>query len=124
MLMLDIIRTVLRLGNATVAYPEVRPPAPATLVGLPLLDPRACRADGACVRACPASAITLEAGDNPAWRLDVGRCVFCGCCAAVCPQAAIVISSEFELATRYRDDLVVRHPLPLAAGVVKEGNDE
>lgn len=55
---------------------------------------------------CPTGAITLDEG--PVRRtvsVDYGRCTFCGECADASPEA-IQVTSEFDLATTRRQDLV------------------
>ncbi len=46
--------------------------------------------------------------EDGALRLDLGRCLFCTECTAACPEGAIASTSEYRLATRRREDLVVR----------------
>jgi Ni,Fe-hydrogenase III small subunit len=41
-------------------------------------------------------------------KLDLGRCLFCTDCQDACPEGAIGYTPEFRLATRGRDDLVLR----------------
>lgn len=119
--MFDILRTVLRLGRATEAYPARRPDIPITSIGLPVLNAGACTGAGDCVAACPAGSIRLtgEGSSGRIWGLDLASCVFCGLCARVCPEGAIVLTREFELAARSRQDLIERVAIS-AAGV---GND-
>src|SRR5204862_7730736 len=40
-------------------------------------------------------------------RLDLGRCLFCTDCIEACPEGAIHYTSEYRLATRTREDLVL-----------------
>ena len=46
-------------------------------------------------------------------QLDLGRCLFCTDCMTHCPQGAIQFTSEYRLATRRREDLIVRSKRPL-----------
>lgn len=48
-----------------------------------------CKSCGACISACPNSAISLDTG-NKAF-VDEGKCLTCGYCTPVCPQFAIRI---------------------------------
>jgi Ni,Fe-hydrogenase III small subunit len=41
-------------------------------------------------------------------RLDLGKCLFCVDCTEACPEGAIRYTTEYRLATRTRDDLVLR----------------
>jgi uncharacterized protein (DUF362 family)/Pyruvate/2-oxoacid:ferredoxin oxidoreductase delta subunit len=47
-----------------------------------------CTLCGACARACPAKAITLDKKDKVA-KVDDSLCIRCYCCHEVCPEAAI-----------------------------------
>ena len=42
--------------------------------------------------------------------LDTGRCLFCADCVEACPDDAIAFSSDFRLAERTRERLLVRSP--------------
>ncbi len=42
---------------------------------------------GQCVKACPAEALSIQAGHRPT--LDAGRCIECCCCHEICPARAI-----------------------------------
>jgi Ni,Fe-hydrogenase III small subunit/NAD-dependent dihydropyrimidine dehydrogenase PreA subunit len=80
--------------------------------GLPTLDPTKCP-DGcrSCADVCPTDAISE---DGPL-ALDLGRCLFCTECVNACPEGAIAFTGDYRLATRRREDLVVRgQALPLA----------
>jgi Ni,Fe-hydrogenase III small subunit len=41
-------------------------------------------------------------------RLDLGRCLFCTDCTEACPEGAIRYTPEYRLATRTREDLVLK----------------
>ena len=101
----------LRQGRRTIPFPaDVS--LPATFRGRPVLDPSRCE-DGcrACEERCPTDAIRLE----PALTLDLGRCLFCGECVAACPAGAIRSGSDYRMAARKREDLVVgQEPYRLA----------
>jgi Ni,Fe-hydrogenase III small subunit/NAD-dependent dihydropyrimidine dehydrogenase PreA subunit len=103
----------LRQGHRTIPFPEGKPSLPARFRGRPALDPRKCR-DGckACAEACPTDAIRAEGGLT----LDLGRCLFCNECIAACPTGAIRFTSDYRMAVRRREDLIVGEgPYPLAA---------
>ena len=57
--------------------------------------------------ACPAGALTVEAGDL---LVDLGRCTACGRCIEL-GEGAAAPSGEFLLATRDRRSLVKRVPI-------------
>ncbi len=119
--MIDVLLARLKQGHRTVAYPGAAAVLPERFRGAPALDPSLCE-DGcrACAEACPTDAITA-AGGGAALALDMGRCLFCTECTAACPKGAITLTSEYRLAARRRDDLVVRgEPVPAAARLGEE----
>src|SRR5258708_39824670 len=103
--MLDILLQRLKQGYRTSADPVARPVLPDRLRGMPALDaskcPQGCRE---CVEACPTGAVKASA---QGLQLDLGRCLFCTECMTACPEGAIAFGSEYQLAARSRDDLVV-----------------
>jgi Ni,Fe-hydrogenase III small subunit/formate hydrogenlyase subunit 6/NADH:ubiquinone oxidoreductase subunit I len=104
---LDLVRrlmTPLRSSTGTSNYPKEAPLLQFATRGWPLIDPYLCKADGACVEACPTGAIEWAAGSVSA--IDAGKCIFCGACAAACPNGAIWMSHRVELARPGRDDLI------------------
>jgi NADH-quinone oxidoreductase subunit I len=105
----------------TVYYPEEKVTLPPAYRGRPVLVMREdgtekCVACGLCEKICPASAISIVAGEKEnadrypvSYTLDMSRCVYCGYCEEVCPKEAIVMSSEYQgLAERDRSRL--RYP--------------
>jgi NADH-quinone oxidoreductase subunit I len=103
----------------TVYYPEERVTLPPAYRGRPVLVAREdgtekCVACGLCEKICPASAISITAGEREdserypvSYTLNMARCVYCGYCEEVCPKEAIVMSSEYEgLAERDRAGLL------------------
>lgn len=92
----------IRGGPRTRRYPDVTPVLAAAMRGFPEVDPDRCDADGACISACPTTAISLAPPDIT---IDAGRCVFCGACEAACPEGAITLGRRFELAARTREGL-------------------
>ena len=103
--MLKALYQRVRQGRRTFFYPERMPELPERFRGLPVIDaarcPEGCRD---CAEACPTSAIAIE---DRAPLLDLGRCLFCAECAAACPEKAVSYTSEFRLAARRREELVV-----------------
>ncbi len=103
--MLKLLRTRLRQGHRTIAYPDGPPPVlPERFRGRPEIRPERCAAGCRdCAEACPTGAISLQ--DGP--RVDLGRCLFCTECASACPEGALQYGRDHRLATRERADLVV-----------------
>src|SRR5258708_1873724 len=101
-----VLRELLQGSNpkrlATAPYPEAQETIPALVRGRPALTRALCNGDGACVRACPTTAIQADP-----WQIDLGKCLFCGACAEACPSQAITLTQECHLAARTREDLIV-----------------
>jgi Ni,Fe-hydrogenase III small subunit/Pyruvate/2-oxoacid:ferredoxin oxidoreductase delta subunit len=106
--MLNILLARLQQGHRTVRFPGEPPVLPDRFRGFPVVDETKCP-DGcrACVEACPTGALRDDGGGL---QLDLGRCLFCTDCAPACPEGAIVQSREYRLATRAREELLVRGP--------------
>ncbi len=101
--MFDLLKTRLRQGRRTSAFPRGPVRLPARFRGRPELDPGRCAPDcSACAVACPTQAIA----GNPL-RLDLGACLFCTLCQEACPEGAIVSTQDHRLAARTRADLIV-----------------
>lgn len=116
--MLKLIKEVLRVGEATLAYPfepiEVMP----GFRGKPLHDPIKCIACAACAIACPPNALSITTDLDQGlrtWSLFMGRCIYCGRCEEVCPTGAITLSPDFELAVMNKQDLYDQADYKLAA---------
>ncbi|MCC6669490.1 MAG: 4Fe-4S dicluster domain-containing protein [Planctomycetes bacterium] len=117
--MIPILRTRLRQGQRTIAFPAAPPALPELFRGMPVVDTARCP-DGcrACADACPTQAIAVGSGAEPRVAIDLGRCLFCTECTEACPEGAIRYGQEYALATRRREDLVATGaPLRLAAAL-------
>jgi len=103
--MLKILLARLRQGHRTMRYPQGPVPAmPDRFRGRPVIDAARCRAGcGACAEACSTGALALA----PKVSLDLGKCLFCTDCLAACPEKALTYSSDYRLAVRRREDLLV-----------------
>jgi Ni,Fe-hydrogenase III small subunit/NAD-dependent dihydropyrimidine dehydrogenase PreA subunit len=107
--MFTLLRARLHQGYRTAAYPVAPAKVPDRLRGRPTLDPTRCPADcRACADACPVDAITPGA----AFRLDLGRCLFCTECQRACPTEALRFTPDHRLATRQREHLVLTAQQP------------
>jgi NADH-quinone oxidoreductase subunit I len=105
--------------DVTRRYPEQKMEVKPVLHGVPVLvmredgSPR-CVACGLCEFVCPPRAIDIAPGetDRPIERaprefvIDMLRCIECSYCEEVCPEEAIVMSSDYEVVGRRREDFV------------------
>src|SRR5437762_13787185 len=103
--MFKVILARLRQGHRTMRYPDApAPEMPERFRGRPVFDAAKCRNGcSACADVCPTDAIRI----NGKPRLDLGRCLFCTDCLDSCPTGAVKYSSDYRLAVRKRDDLVI-----------------
>jgi Ni,Fe-hydrogenase III small subunit/NAD-dependent dihydropyrimidine dehydrogenase PreA subunit len=87
------------------AYPDGPPPAlPERFRGHPVITAAKCENGcSRCADACPTGAIRLE----PSLGVDLGKCLFCAECVSACPTGALGFGSDYRLAARRREDLVV-----------------
>jgi Ni,Fe-hydrogenase III small subunit/Pyruvate/2-oxoacid:ferredoxin oxidoreductase delta subunit len=103
--MLKALRARRRQGHHTVAFPPDPSALPDRFRGRPEIDssrcPTGCRE---CVDACPTGAVLSAEGTL---RLDLGRCLFCTECVEACPEGGVRYTTDYRLATRRREDLVV-----------------
>ena len=100
----SLILTRFRQGKRTSPFPETEALLPERFRGLPVLDQARCESGcTSCVDACPTDAITSDGG----LQIDLGRCLFCPECANACPEGAIRFSTQYQLASSNRNDLVL-----------------
>ncbi len=103
--MIKEIMARIQQGRRTVAFPKGEPVLPDRLHGRPSIYQSKCRKDcRQCEEVCPTEAIFHD-GDRI--RIDMGRCLFCNQCARICPTQAIVLTREYRLAARKRDELII-----------------
>lgn len=105
--------------DVTRRYPEQKMEVKPSLHGVPVLvmredgSPR-CVACGLCEFVCPPRAIDIEPGETDRvierapkeFVIDMLRCIECSYCEEVCPEEAIVMSSDYEVVGRRREDFV------------------
>ncbi len=104
--MLRLLLARLQQGHRTIAFPAAEPTLPDRFRGAPTIDPTKCP-DGCdkCIAACPTDALAVDA---KGLKLDMGKCLFCIECTSACPTGAVAFGPGYSLATRAREDLVVR----------------
>jgi Ni,Fe-hydrogenase III small subunit/ferredoxin len=103
--MLEVLHARLKQGHRTIRYPAQEPALPDRFRGLPVIEAAKCPQDCRdCADACPTSAIAIDGANL---KLDLGRCLFCTDCTDACPEGAIRHSTDYRLAVRSRDDLVL-----------------
>jgi NADH-quinone oxidoreductase subunit I len=105
----------------TIEYPDVRKPMAARYRGAHrlLLRPDGkvkCVACMCCPTICPASCITIIAGEDPddpaekfpvEFDIDMLRCIYCGFCVEACPKDAIRMDTRiYEINAYTRQDMV------------------
>jgi len=117
--MFDVLGVRWQQKKRTIAYPKSEPVLPDRFRGRPTIDRSLCSsACRICLDGCPTDAIRR---DSNGIVLDMGRCLFCGECARKCPSQAIGNTTDYRLATRTREDLVLKNgEAMLAAALDKE----
>ena len=105
--------------TVTVEYPEEKIELGPEFRGRPVLvaenGTERCVACGLCARACPPLAISMQAAETEdqkerypeRFEIDMLRCIYCGYCEEVCPEEAIVMSPEYDMNFRAREDAVM-----------------
>jgi Ni,Fe-hydrogenase III small subunit len=102
---LEFLRTRLRQGTRTIAFPPEDGALPERFRGRPTLDAGKCT-DGCreCVARVPSS--VLRASRSGAIEVDVGASLFSPDESAACPLGALTYSSDYRVASTSREGLV------------------
>lgn len=103
----------------TMMYPEEKWNPPSIFRGRPVLvqdnGKERCVACGLCARACPPLAISMQASENSDdpkerfpdfFEINMLRCIYCGFCEEVCPEEAIVMSKDYDITFKSREEAV------------------
>jgi len=89
-------------------YPAVKVEVPEGYRGRPIFYPEKCISCGLCERDCPAKAIELiEVSGKRMPHFYLDRCIFCYQCAESCPRDAIKLSTNFEMSTTEKEEMLV-----------------
>jgi Ni,Fe-hydrogenase III small subunit/Pyruvate/2-oxoacid:ferredoxin oxidoreductase delta subunit len=103
--MIKALMARLRQGYKTVDFPNQLPNISDRFAGLPKVDGAKCEPNcRMCVSVCPTEAITRL---NTGIGLDLGRCIFCLNCQKVCRKQAIAFTTDYRLAARKKEDLLI-----------------
>ncbi len=89
-------------------YPAVKVEVPEGYRGRHVFYPEKCISCGLCERDCPAKAIELiEVSGKRMPHFYLDRCVFCYQCVESCPRDAIKLSTNFEMSTTEKEEMLV-----------------
>ena len=94
---------------ATTRYPFVKAEMPKDFRGKLQFTPERCIGCKACMRDCPAGAITIRKVGEKKFEaeIDLAKCISCAQCVYSCPRNALEATPEFELAQQDRTKLKV-----------------
>lgn len=97
----EVLHSLFRKA-ATTRYPFVKAQMPKDFRGKIKFTPAKCIGCKACMRDCPAGAITIRKVGEKKFEaeIDIARCIYCAQCVDSCPRKALESTPEFELAQR------------------------
>jgi len=105
--MLEILKKTLKVGCQTTKYPAVPDNAPQGFRGKPEFISDNCTYCGECARVCPPGVIWLtDKRGEKTLSLSYCGCIFCGRCEEACKYDAVILTQEYELASKTKEDLV------------------
>lgn len=89
-------------------YPAVIVDVPEGYRGRHTFVPEKCISCGLCERECPSNAIELvEISGKRMPKFYLDRCIFCYQCVESCPRDAIALSTNFEMSTTDKEELMI-----------------
>jgi len=96
---------------ATIAYPKGELHITPKYRGKLVFDATDCIGCKLCVRDCPASALTIENVGTKEEKvftctLNMAHCIYCGQCADSCKKNCISLSTDIELGSLSKPDLL------------------
>ena len=95
--------------RVTLEYPEKKNPLSENFRGLHDWNFDKCVGCKICERVCPSNAISINKNDEKiTFSVDLSRCIFCGNCSYYCRQGALKLSGKFELASKNKEDLIIK----------------
>jgi len=106
--MFKILKKSFDIGLVTIGYPDAPASIPSHFRGAPRFAFESWRNAGPASRACPTGALSIqESGATRTVSMDYGLCIFCGECSEADQSGAVQMTSDFELAKRNRQDLLI-----------------
>ena len=111
--LLEGLLTVLKhifMRPVTLEYPEKKRFQSDVFRGKPAV--MGCVGCGVCKKVCPSNAIEYVKNDDGkviSYTFDLKKCIFCGNCMYYCPHKAIKLTQDFELATEYKNELMLTY---------------